>query len=99
MKSPKRGPEEIPLVLIASWKVRNYRGKLCSRLIFNVQGGSNMTETDLCVKTSQFVPVIFEAPCTSSVRKGDDVTTFIVPSVKEIQEPYPPGTPTAFPGL
>jgi hypothetical protein len=31
----------------------------------NMQGGSNMTGTnDLCVNKSQFVPVIFEPPCT-----------------------------------
>jgi hypothetical protein len=28
-----------------------------------LQGGSNMTGTDLCVNKSQFVPVIFEPPC------------------------------------
>jgi hypothetical protein len=28
-----------------------------------IQGGSNMTGTDLCVNKSQFVPVIFEPPC------------------------------------
>ena len=30
-----------------------------------IQGGSNMTGTDLCVNKSQFVPVIFEPPCNS----------------------------------
>jgi hypothetical protein len=29
----------------------------------NVQGGSNMTRTDLCVNKPQSVPVIFEPPC------------------------------------
>jgi hypothetical protein len=29
------------------------------------------------------------------VRKGDDLTTFIVPNVETIQEPEPPGTPKA----
>jgi hypothetical protein len=32
-------------------------------LAHNVQGGSNMTGTDLCVNKSQFVPVIFKPPC------------------------------------
>jgi hypothetical protein len=31
--------------------------------ICGVQGGSNMTGTDLCVNKSQFVPVILEPPC------------------------------------
>jgi hypothetical protein len=31
----------------------------------DIQGGSNMTGTDLCVNKSQFVPVIFEPPCTN----------------------------------
>jgi hypothetical protein len=30
-----------------------------------IQGGSNMTGTDLCVNKSQFVPVIFKTPCTN----------------------------------
>jgi hypothetical protein len=29
-----------------------------------IQGGSNMTGTDLCVNKPQSVPVIFEPPCT-----------------------------------
>jgi hypothetical protein len=29
-----------------------------------IQGGSNMTETDLCVKKTALVPVIFKPPCT-----------------------------------
>jgi hypothetical protein len=29
-----------------------------------IQGGSNMTGTDLCVKKAAQVPVIFEPPCT-----------------------------------
>jgi hypothetical protein len=33
--------------------------------MFKVQGGSNMTGTNLCVNKSQFVPVIFEPPCIS----------------------------------
>ena len=33
-------------------------------LIFSyIQGGSNMTGTDLCVNKPQSVPVIFEPPC------------------------------------
>jgi len=32
-------------------------------LLFYVQGGSNMTGTDLCVNKPQSVPVIFEPPC------------------------------------
>jgi hypothetical protein len=28
-----------------------------------IQGGSNMTGTDLCVNCKQSVPVIFEPPC------------------------------------
>ena len=28
-----------------------------------LQGGSNMTGTDLCVNKSQFVPVMFEPLC------------------------------------
>ena len=31
----------------------------------NVQGGSNMTGTDLCVRLYKSVPVIFEPPCIS----------------------------------
>jgi len=31
----------------------------------NIQGGSNMTGTDLCVNLATSVPVIFEPPCTS----------------------------------
>jgi len=31
--------------------------------IKNVQGGSNMTGTDLCVNLATSVPVIFEPPC------------------------------------
>ena len=34
---------------------------------FKIQGGSNMTGTDLCVNKSQFVPVIFEPPCILKV--------------------------------
>jgi hypothetical protein len=34
-------------------------------IVCEIQGGSNMTGTDLCVNKSQFVPVIFEPPCTS----------------------------------
>jgi len=29
----------------------------------DIQGGSNMTRTDLCVNKPQSVPVIFEPPC------------------------------------
>jgi len=29
-----------------------------------IQGGSNMTGTDLCVNLATSVPVIFEPPCT-----------------------------------
>jgi hypothetical protein len=36
-----------------------------------VQGGSNMTGTDLCVNKSQFVPVIFEPSCTMTVSERD----------------------------
>jgi len=32
-----------------------------------VQGGSNMTGTDLCVNKPQSVPVIFEPPCTNMI--------------------------------
>jgi len=35
-------------------------GRSC---IDNVQGGSNMTGTDLCVNLATLVPVIFEPPC------------------------------------
>jgi hypothetical protein len=35
-------------------------------LYSKLQGGSNMTGTDLCVNKSQFVPVIFEPPCIST---------------------------------
>jgi hypothetical protein len=35
---------------------------------YKVQGGSNMTGTDLCINKSQFVPVIFEPPCTSRIQ-------------------------------
>ena len=34
-----------------------------NRVLRRIQGGSNMTGTDLCVNKSQFVPVIFEPPC------------------------------------
>jgi hypothetical protein len=37
-----------------------YRQK--RNILMYVQGGSNMTGTDLCVNKSQFVPVIFEPP-------------------------------------
>ena len=30
-----------------------------------IQGGSNMTGTDLCVNLATSVPVIFEPPCTT----------------------------------
>ena len=33
--------------------------------LVKLQGGSNMTGTDLCVNKPQSVPVIFEPPCTS----------------------------------
>jgi hypothetical protein len=36
-------------------------------LRLQIQDGSNMTGTDLCVNKSQFVPVIFEPPCTSYI--------------------------------
>jgi hypothetical protein len=36
----------------------------------DIQGGSNMTGTDLCVNKSQFVPVIFEPPCSSYMPTG-----------------------------
>jgi len=32
-------------------------------IAYYVQGGSNMTGTDLCVNKPQSVPVIFEPPC------------------------------------
>jgi len=32
----------------------------------HIQGGSNMTGTDLCVNKPQSVPVIFEPPCIIS---------------------------------
>jgi len=35
-------------------------------LPFNIQGGSNMTGTDLCVNKPHSVPVIFEPPCISA---------------------------------
>ena len=31
--------------------------------VYDIQGGSNMTETDLCVRLYKSVPVIFEPPC------------------------------------
>ena len=34
-------------------------------VVNKVQGGSNMTGTDLCVRLYKSVPVIFEPPCTS----------------------------------
>jgi len=42
----------------------------CSELLVKenssiMQGGSNMTGTDLCVNKLVTVPVIFEPPCTS----------------------------------
>jgi hypothetical protein len=44
------------------------RLELCNFVcIVFVQGGSNMTGTDLCVNKSQFVPVIFEPPCNFCV--------------------------------
>jgi hypothetical protein len=36
-------------------------------VISDIQGGSDMTGTDLCVNKSQFVPVIFEPPCISDI--------------------------------
>jgi hypothetical protein len=39
------------------------KGKVVPVYVIEVQGGSNMTGTDLCVNKSQFVPVIFEPPC------------------------------------
>jgi hypothetical protein len=39
-------------------------------IIIIIQGGSNMTGTDLCVNKSQFVPVIFEPPCSNNMGKG-----------------------------
>ena len=40
---------------------------LASYFSFNIQGGSNMTGTDLCVNKPQSVPVIFEPPCSNDV--------------------------------
>jgi len=37
-----------------------------------VQGGSNMTGTDLCVNKPQSVPVIFEPPCILLVQIHGD---------------------------
>jgi hypothetical protein len=33
----------------------------------HIQGGSNMNRDYLCVNKSQFVPVIFQPPCTSKL--------------------------------
>ena len=33
-------------------------------IVGKIQGGSNMTGTDLCVRLHKSVPVIFEPPCT-----------------------------------
>jgi len=35
-----------------------------------LQGGSNMTGTDLCVRLYKSVPVIFEPPCTYKVQRN-----------------------------
>jgi len=40
---------------------------LASYFSFNIQGGSNMTRTHLCVNKPQLVPVIFEPPCSNDV--------------------------------
>ena len=40
-----------------------------------IQGGSNMTGTDLCVRLYKSVPVIFEPPCTNGVHLF--ITSFI----------------------
>jgi hypothetical protein len=45
-------------------KTSTYRYLQTGILSSIVQGGSNMTGTDLCVNKLQFVPVIFEPPCT-----------------------------------
>ena len=38
--------------------------KLLIKIKREIQGGSNMTGTDLCVRLYKSVPVIFEPPCT-----------------------------------
>jgi len=37
--------------------------------IVNVQGGSNMTGTDLCVNLATSVPVIFEPSCKTTISR------------------------------
>jgi len=38
-----------------------------------IQGGSNMTGTDLCVRLYKSVPVIFEPPCICCGDRGGTV--------------------------
>jgi hypothetical protein len=40
-----------------------FRSRLLTRATKIIQGGSNMTGTDLCVNKPQSVPVMFEPPC------------------------------------
>jgi len=40
-----------------------------------IQGGSNMTRTDLCVRLYKSVPVIFEPPCTNNASTIVGATT------------------------
>ena len=42
---------------------------------FIIQGGSNMTGTDLMCKHIKSVPVIFEPPCIQGVTGGMDQTS------------------------
>jgi hypothetical protein len=39
-------------------------------IIIIIQGGSNMTGTDLCVNWTLIVPVIFEPPCIFKLQMG-----------------------------
>ena len=45
-------------IIVTSSNLENFETK-----IDNIQGGSNMTGTDLCVNKCKSVPVIFEPPC------------------------------------
>jgi hypothetical protein len=51
----------------------------------NIQGGSNMTGTDLCVNKSQFVPVIFEPPYIK-VYLLSETLQHLMPLVKRMQD-------------
>jgi hypothetical protein len=62
------GRRRIAPVILSLGECESERSKfslycLVNNYAKNIQGGSNMTGTDLCVNKSQFVPVIFEPHC------------------------------------